>query len=346
MLPKTRSSKTAPDEAEAGSTGKQAPPANMAADRAEPAPNPQIPEDQSDHKLLLNILANQKDSDEKQETRHRNLDSKISATELTLDKYIEENDKGKMIKGNVTTNAADIQNLQASVTKLQINLTQMQNKYDATQKLLDEASANIETYAATITKLDTKFVRDEEEQLRCQLIIDRVKEQGARRPKSIVSNLLKDLQVEFAESDIKSAYRLGPINDKASRPRSIKVQFASNAFKYEIFKNIQHLKGKEMWRGVHISDAVTIEEQDCRRDMRCIYATGKSRGIDVKLRGSIIVIDGVKFTNKDIQNLPKGLSICEIKIVATKDGVAFQSHHAYLSNMYPCKIMYDGVEYK
>ena len=173
-----------------------------------------------------------------------------------------------------------------------------------------------------------------------------MKEQGARRPKSIVSNLLKDLQVEFAESDIKSAYRLGPINDKASRPRSIKVQFASNAFKYEIFKNIQHLKGKEMWRGVHISDAGTIEEQDRRRDMRCIYAAGKSRGIDAKLRGSIIVIDGVKFTHKDIQNLPKGLSICEIKIVATKDGVAFQSHHAYLSNMYPCKIMYDGVDYK
>ena len=128
----------------------------MAANGAEPAPNPQIPEDESDHKLLLNILANQKDSDEKQETRHRNLDSKISATKLTLDKYIEENDKAlNMIKGNVTTNAADIQNLQASVTKLQIDLTQMQNKYDATQKLLDEASANIETYAATITKLDS-----------------------------------------------------------------------------------------------------------------------------------------------------------------------------------------------
>ena len=35
-----------------------------------------------------------------------------------------------------------------------------------------------------------------------------------------------------------------------------------------------------------------------------------------------------------------------IRIVTTKDGMAFQSHHAYLSNMFPCKIMFEGVEYK
>ena len=100
-----------------------------------------------------------------------------------------------------------------------------------------------------------------------------------------------------------------------------------------------------MWKGVHISDAVTIEEQERQRDMRCIYA-GKAKGMDIKLKGLSIIINGVKFYHKDIHNLPKDLSICQIKIIATKDGVAFQSHHAYLSNMYPCKIMYDGVEYK
>ena len=64
------------------------------------------------------------------------------------------------------------------------------------------------------------------------------------------------------------------------------------------------------------------------------------------MRGSSITIDGVKYTHNDIHALPKGLSIYEVKIVTTKDGVAFQSHHTYLSNMYLCKIMYEGVEYK
>ena len=99
-------------------------------------------------------------------------------------------------------------------------------------------------------------------------------------------------------------------------------------------------------KGVHISDAVSQEEQDKRRDMRCIFAAGKSRGVDVKLKGSSIVIDGVKYNHSDIYNLPKNLSIDQVKIVATKDGLAFQSHHAFLSNMYPCKISYDGIDYK
>ena len=322
----------------------------MAAKGDEPENKPETPNEESDdpnHLLLLSIIANQKASDEQQETRHRKLNSSICATKHSLDKHIEENEKAlAAIKGSVTTNTTDIQSLQASVKQLQTDLALMQSKYDTTQKLLDSASANINAFAATITKLDTKYVKDEEEVLRCQLIIDGVKEQGARRPKTVISNLLRDLQIDFTDADIKSAYRLGPINDKSTRPRSIKVQFATNAFKYEIFKNIQKLKGNDVWKGIHISDAVTVEEQDRRRDMRCIYAAARAKGIDVKLRGSNIVIDGMKYSHKDIHNLPKDLSIEKVKIVTTKDGVAFQSHHAYLSNMYLCKIIYEGVEYK
>ena len=80
--------------------------------------------------------------------------------------------------------------------------------------------------------------------------------------------------------------------------------------------------------------------------MQCVFAARKAKGIDVKLRGYSITIDGVKFTHKDIHALPIGLSISEVKIVTTKDGVAFQSHHAYLTNIFPCKIVYEGVEYR
>ena len=80
--------------------------------------------------------------------------------------------------------------------------------------------------------------------------------------------------------------------------------------------------------------------------MRCIYSAGKPKGVNVKLKGSNIIIDGVRYNHKDIYTLPKGLSITEVKIVTTRDGVAFQSHQAYLSNIFPCKIMYNGVEYR
>ena len=92
---------------------------------------------------------------------------------------------------------------------------------------------------------------------------------------------------------------------------------------------------------MHISDAVSAEEQEKRRDMRSIYAGGKAKGVNIKLKGSTIVINGIKYGHGDTHNLPKDLNITQVKIVATKDGHAFQSHHAFLSSMYPCIIKYD-----
>ena len=232
MPPKTRSSTTIPA---ADATGKQTPTATMAAKgESEPQVSDVNTEDPN-QRLLLDIIANQKASDAQQETRHRKLESSINAHKLSLDKHIEENEKALgAIKGSVTTNTSEIKTLHDSVLKLQTDLTAMQTKFDTTQRLLDEANDNLTAYAATTNKLDAKYVKDEEEVLRCQLIIDGVKEQGNRRPKSIITNLLKDLEVEFSEADIKSAFRLGPINDRATRPRSIRVQFASFSFKYDI----------------------------------------------------------------------------------------------------------------
>ena len=68
MLPKTRSSNTTVNEAGTGPTGKQTPAAIMGDKGNEPATDPQFPKEESDHKLLLNILANQKASDDQQET--------------------------------------------------------------------------------------------------------------------------------------------------------------------------------------------------------------------------------------------------------------------------------------
>ena len=66
----------------------------------------------------------------------------------------------------------------------------------------------------------------------------------------------------------------------------------------------------------------------------CLYAAGKAQGLDIKLRGTTLIIDGVKLTYRDIENLPYGLSMESVKIISVPEGLAFQSHHAYLSNGY------------
>ena len=255
----------------------------------------EIPTTQDPNRLLLlNIIADQKTSEEQQEKRFSNLDKLIQASKTTLETHIAENDKViGTIRSNVETNTKDVKAFQDEVKTMKTDLANLQQKYDESQVLLNKTTKILAEFAKTVNKLDLKYTRDEEENMRCQLIIDGAKEQG--RPKSVVASLLKDLGVEFVEADIRSAYRLGQVNDKSTRPRSIKVQFVSNKFKYDIYKNIQKLKGKEQLQGVHISDAVSQDEQEKRRDMRCIFAVGKARSIDIKLRGSNIIIDGIKY---------------------------------------------------
>ena len=81
------------NEPSTGLSGKQTSVATMAAKGIEPARDPPLPEEESDHKILLDILPNQKAAEEKQDKRHNNLDKSIAASKLCLDKHIEENDK-------------------------------------------------------------------------------------------------------------------------------------------------------------------------------------------------------------------------------------------------------------
>ena len=46
---------------------------------------------------------------------------------------------------------------------------------------------------------------------------------------------------------------------------------------------------------------------------------------------------------RDIKDLPTGISLEEAKVIEFDHGTAFQSHHAYLSNMYPCEIIDDDL---
>ena len=105
------------NESDTGPTGKQTPAATMVAKGDEPARDPPLPEEETDHKLLLDVLANQQSADEKQEKRYRDLDNSITATKKVFDKHIEENHKSlTAIKGNVT-----------SLHKCKVNLMQLRN---------------------------------------------------------------------------------------------------------------------------------------------------------------------------------------------------------------------------
>ena len=296
-------------------------------------------------KILKKILLNQKISEKKSDERFTKLSKTIRESKRALESYKETNDqKVQSVKQEVDTAANDLKDLKTKVEGLTQNLDQAHEKLNATQKLLDETRQDLKEKAKTIEKLDKKYERDEMELKRCLLLLDGVNEQE-RRPTTVVNSLLADLGIETKEGDIKATYRLGALKTGIARPRTIKVQFANPKTKAEIFKNIGKIRNNKTWKVVHLSDAMTPLEQRQAKDLRCIYAVGKSKGLDIKLRGNILIIDGVRFGYKDIANLPYDLTMESVKVIDVLDGVAFQSEYAFLSNMYKTEIVYEGNTY-
>ena len=203
-----------------------------------------------------------------------------------------------------------------------------QNKLDDTQKLLDDTVKDLKVNTKSLEKLERKYDRDEEELKRSLLLLDGINERDYKRPMVAVQALLPDLDITFKDGDIKSAYRIGA------------------SLKGEIFKNFSKLKQKETWKGVHLNDALSPKELQKSKDLRCIFAAGKAQGLDIKLKGNVLIIDGIRLTYKDIDHLPYNLSMESAKILKVHDGYAFQSHHGYMSNMFMVNIKYEGETYK
>ena len=300
-----------------------------------------------DRKLLLQILSNQKSSEKKSEERFSKLTKQANEAKLALDNYKIENDQEiATVKANVNTTMTDLKGLQDKLTSLETQLTTTTLNLDATQEQLKEAQKELKEHSKVLGKLDKKYIKDEDKFRRCTLLIDGANERDYKRPKVVIETLLKDLGVNYKENDIRATYHLGPVRTGISRPRSIKVIFTTTSTKGEIFKNIDKLKDLEAWKGIRLSDAISPIEQSQQRDLRCIYAVAKAQKLNVKLRGSTIIFDDIKYTYKDIDALPRGLTMEGVKIVNVSDGVAFQSHHAFMSNMFLCLIKSQGIEYK
>ena len=330
-----------------GTKGKSARAGNTSGDNSEPKidtpakpspksgsespPSPNVPKDidsdstdfneEDSFKILKKILLNQKIAEKKSDERLAKLTKAIKESKKALDSYKDTNDKTVAeIKTNAETTSKSLKDLEEKVNGLQTNLDVTQDKLDATQQMLNDTRNDLIMKSKTIEKLERKYEKDEEELKRCLLLLDGVNERDHKRPITVVQALLKDLGVNYKEGDIKSAYRLGALKTGISRPRTIKIQFSNTSMKGEIYRNINKLKTNESWKGVHLNDALSPKELQQVKDLRCIFAAGKAQGLDIKLKGNILVIDGIRLTYKDINNLPYGLSMEAVKIIKVNDG--------------------------
>ena len=64
------------------------------------------------------------------------------------------------------------------------------------------------------------------------------------------------------------------------------------SYKHDLFRNVYK------WKGVNLKDCLTPTEQAKRKETQATYA--KSKGVDIKMRGSNLIIDSIKYGQDDV----------------------------------------------
>ena len=193
-----------------------------------------------------------------------------------------------------------------------------------------------------IEKLESKVENLENRQRNHNMLIEGLKETNNENLRMIIDEMLQDLGVSFTVEWIDSIYRVGPKRKPTDR-RPVMLTFPFVSYKFEIFRNAYQLKDMEKWKGIYLQDDLSLPEQLKKKENRAIFAFAKSQGIDVKMRGSHLIIDGVKYRHDEV--LPHDLTIEKAKTVKVKDGLAFQGKHAPLSNLHRCEFKFEGRDY-
>ena len=235
----------------------------------------------------------------------------------------------------------------------------LESKFDNLSQQIIHATAGVTSLNTRVQEMETKNValglevREVREQLQIlqderrerNIVIEGLPDSATENVRTAVSSLLEDLTVSFTANDVDSVYRMGRYVEGMQRPRPVMLKLATMTQKKEIFRMIHLLKGKAKWSKVHLQDDLPKETLNQRRDIRCIASLARTMDIECQVRGSVLHIGGRRYTYDDLNTLPHGLSLEKAKIVEVQDGFAFQSHHAFLSNLYPARITYKGATY-
>ena len=254
----------------------------------------------------------------------------IKNMELRLDAKMDE--QVKILK---TNQEASDKKIEGKINNIEKGLSNHSDEMSLLQKKSDRQQA-------TITKLEARIKSMERKQKSHNMLIEGLKEKNNENLRLIVDEMLEDMEISFNVEWIDCIYRVGTKRNNSDR-RPVMLNFPFLSYKHEIFRNVYKLHDMKKWKGVYLQDDLSMSEQLKKKETRAIYVFAKSQGMDVKMRGNNLIIDGIKYSQDD--ELPHNLLIEKAKTVKVKDGVAFQGKHAPYSNLHPCQFKFEGRDH-
>ena len=295
--------------------------------------------DKEKNLTIADLMKELQEGNKKTDLKLTGMDETLKDNKKLFEDYIKINDETvNKLKDDLNEAKSDVSTLKTTVTALEGTVNELTEEIKA-------ARQDLKLYKTTMQKLEKNDKLREDEKRRANIIIEGLKKDAKLHPRQQVGALLKDIGVTIPQENIPTVTRLGPIGGKGKKPRPILVKFSSYFYKQEVFKNISKLHKQEKWRGTFVQDDLPQEEIAQHRDLRCLSALAKEKGHASSVRGSALIINEQRYSYRDIDKLPEGISMEAAKLVQLEDGWAFQGHHAFLSTMFPCQIKHDGQDF-
>ena len=237
------------------------------------------------------------------------MEKKLDRYQKELKDYIESNDAA--VKGL----RSEVSNLTARLTTTEATVNDMEKRLTTLSDELEETRKKCHDNETTIDRLTTSDRERMEEKKRSNLVIDGIPEDRDEPVIATVTRMLVDIGVNIQSIQIVTAFRVGTISKvNKARPRSIILKLSSPSRKFEVYKSVKNLKGGDTWKRVFISDDLPREIADQRKELRCLAATARDRGHRATVRGAALVINDIRCTYQDLDDLPEGITMENAKM--------------------------------
>lgn len=158
----------------------------------------------------------------------------------------------------------------------------------------------------------------------------------------VALSVLQSIQETLTYEDIDVAYQVG---HKGSGTRPILIKFAREHIRNEVNRKRILLKDSDETKTTFLNEDLPSKINQQRAELRCIVDHARSKNVNAKSMGNRISVNNKIYSYADIDRLPQGLRLSDVKAIDTPKGIAFQSQYTFLSNLFPAAIKYNGIQF-
>ena len=257
---------------------------------------------------------------------------------VVVDKMDQVNDVLGRLDARTTTLTSTIRNLENSLEFSQNEIVLLKKENAELKEMMGSMELEDRRTQFQVKNMDDKLDRIETATKRRNLLFEGIPEPADKREDvhRTIGNLFDQLNVNRG-INFEACYRLGPYTQAGPRP--ILVCFERQGDREMVYAKRMDLKHTEAYRRVWINEDLGPVSKQKRGIIRMISREAQHQGIDCRTGKYAVHIDGVKFDDNNLQDLPPQLQPTNLKQIQLDDNtIAYQSEYAPFSNFYPREI--------